>query len=130
MTIRLPAGKAGRPFTELTFVKRWSPVSYTHLDVYKRQILPCVTQTDAGAHVTGAALFRGDVLAGRLDGELTQTLLMARGLLDRGAVSYTHLKRAPRRARILKNKAPCPAFLLRPNGTGTRRKPGGYQQPL
>ena len=30
---------------------------------------------------------RGDVLAGRLDGELTQALLMARGLLDRGVLT-------------------------------------------
>ncbi len=57
------------------------------LDEGVEGILPCVTQTDAGAHVTGAALFRGDVLAGRLDGELTQTLLMARGLLDRGVLT-------------------------------------------
>lgn len=57
------------------------------LDEGVEGILPCIVQTDAGPHVTGAALFRDDVLVGRLDNELTQTLLMARGLLDRGVLT-------------------------------------------
>lgn len=57
------------------------------LDEGVEGILPCITQTDAGPHVTGAALFRDDVLVGRLDHELTQTLLMARGLIDRGVLT-------------------------------------------
>ncbi len=57
------------------------------LDEGVEGILPCVSRSGDGVHVAGAALFRDDKLVGRLDGDLTQTLLMARGLLSQGVLT-------------------------------------------
>lgn len=50
-------------------------------------ILPRIARTGDGLAVAGAALFRGDKLAGRLDIPATQALLMARGLLREGVLT-------------------------------------------
>lgn len=50
-------------------------------------ILPRIAAVEGGAHIAGAALFRGDELCGRLDPEVTQVLLMARGLLHEGVLT-------------------------------------------
>lgn len=50
-------------------------------------ILPRISAAEEGAHIEGAALFRGDELCGRLDSEATQVLLMARGLLNEGVLT-------------------------------------------
>ncbi len=50
-------------------------------------ILPRISTAEGGAHIEGAALFRGDKLCGRLDPKLTQVLLMARGLLHEGVLT-------------------------------------------
>ena len=50
-------------------------------------ILPRISQENGEIRIEGAALFRGDKLAGKLDPDLTQMLLMARGMYDSGVVT-------------------------------------------
>ena len=81
-----PADEEGRPLQQ-AIVEAAMPVSYTHLDVYKRQLL---RRVEADGRLTAAEPISQEFAELRLLGETIRPLL-ERHFLTLAPVSYTHL---------------------------------------
>ena len=83
---------------------RHGPVSYTHLDVYKRQHSRCVTTAGKdtnGFYLVFCHLFPAAAMHGMVIHVRNASLFHMPAFVHHGTVSYTHLSRA-----INSNSAP------------------------